>query len=205
MAKINLLPREDFERRALGKFLKWILSYGRYIIIVVELVVFLVFFSRFIYDQKLSDLNERIEQKQAIVASAAAFENKIRTIHKRIEQVKTLDQERTIYLKVLDTLKLIVPVDMVLTSLDFKEEKITISGETEKNESFAKLITTLKSDPLFEEISVESVDKVEPEQSRQSEETVIEFTIQAVVAGYKKEPSPTPVAPAPATAGEDTE
>jgi Tfp pilus assembly protein PilN len=209
MVKVNLLPREDIEKHAIGKFLKWTLSYGRYIIISVELVVFLVFFSRFIYDQRLADLNERIEQKQAIVASASDFELRIRAIQHRIEQVKTLNEGRTIYLEVLEKLKTIVPVEMTFTNIEFKEETISIEGQTLTNESFAKFIIALKADELFSEIAVESVGKTDPD-SRNAveddgpEDDIIEFTISGVIEGYPlAQPTPPIDYTAPTTEGTD--
>lgn len=195
MVKVNLLPREDIEKRAIGKFLKWTLSYGRYIIISVEMVVFCVFFSRFIYDQRLADINERVEQKQAIVASAADFENRIRNIHRNIEQVKMLDSSRTVYIAVLGRLKEIIPKDMVFNSVEFAEGDLAITGETPTNESFARFITDLKgSSTVFSEIAIDSVGKRdENENDRgQIEPEMVVFSITAQINDYKKyEPTPT--------------
>jgi Tfp pilus assembly protein PilN len=198
MVKVNLLPKEDIEKKAIGKFLKWTLSYGRYIIICVELVVFVVFFSRFIYDQKLADIAERVEQKQAIIASASDFEERIRSIQRRIEEVKSLDNGRTVYIAVLERLKEIIPKDMVFTEFGFEQQKLTITGETQTNESFARFITDLKaSSTLLSEISIESVGKKGSDQSstqNSQDENVVSFTITANVIGYEKyEPSPTVV------------
>src|SRR3989344_9255692 len=98
MPKVNLLPKEELETKPFGRFLKWALSYGRYIIVTVELIVFLVFFSRFIYDRELADLNDKIEQKQAIVASAQEFEDRFRAIQNHILYIETLDADRRTYL-----------------------------------------------------------------------------------------------------------
>lgn len=196
MVKVNLLPKEDLDKKAIGKFLKWTLSYGRYIIISVEMVVFLVFFSRFRFDQQLADLNDEIEQKQAIVASAADFEQRVRTIQKRIEQVKTLNNGRTIYLTVLARLKEITPVEMVFTELTFDKEELIITGQANTNESFAKFFTTLKTDALFSEIILENVEKqdvdTQTQKTQEDAEKVVEFTIIATVEGYQdQEPIPT--------------
>ena len=197
MVKVNLLPREDIEKRAIGKFLKWTLSYGRYIIISVEMLVFCVFFSRFIYDQKLADINERVEQKQAIVASAADFENRIRNIQKNIEQVKVLDSGRTAYITVLEHLKEIIPKDMIFDSIEFAENEIAISGKTVTNESFARFITDLKaSSTLYSEIAIESVGKNIPDEAtNELEEEMVVFSITTKLEGYHGyQPTPT-VAP----------
>lgn len=201
MVKVNLLPREDLEKKAIGKFLKWTLSYGRYIIISVELLVFCVFFSRFIYDQKLAEINEHVEQKQAIVASAADFETRIRTIQKNIEQVKSLDNGRIVYLTVLKRLEEIIPKDMVFSSLEITGNEMFISGETTTNESFARFITDLKaSDTLFSEISIDSVGKdttTDEEDATGDEPKAVLFSITARVEGYNRyDPAPTE-APAP--------
>jgi hypothetical protein len=65
--EINLLPREEFEKKPIGKFLTWALSIGRYIIIFTELIVILAFLSRFKLDRDLSDLNQSIREKQAVI------------------------------------------------------------------------------------------------------------------------------------------
>ena len=205
MVKVNLLPREDLEKKAIGKFLKWTLSYGRYIIICVELVVFCVFFSRFIYDQRLADINERVEQKQAIVASAADFETRIRNIQKNIEQVRVLDSGRTIYIAVLSRLKEIIPKEMVFNSLEFAENEMFISGTTLTNESFARFITDLKaSNIIFSEISIDSVGKIGDDNGGSSTAgpEMVVFEIKAQIEGYQRyEPSPT-AAPESATSAE---
>ena len=90
MPKVNLLPREELITKPLGRFLKWAFSYGRYIIISVELVVFLIFFSRFIYDRQLNDLNDVIEQKQSIIASAADFEKRFRGFQDKINYINVI-------------------------------------------------------------------------------------------------------------------
>src|SRR3989344_5182969 len=123
MVKVNLLTKDALEKNTLGKFLAWTLSYGRYIIISVELVVFLVFFSRFFYDQQLADLHDTIEQKQAIVASAADFERTIRDIQNRIKQVKSLDRGRLLYMTALDDLKQIMPTSMNFSELRFEKDQ----------------------------------------------------------------------------------
>jgi hypothetical protein len=61
--EINLLPKEEFEKKPLGKFLVWALSIGRYIVIFTELIVILAFLSRFKLDRDLADLNQSVREK----------------------------------------------------------------------------------------------------------------------------------------------
>ena len=54
--EIELLPKEEWEKTSFGKFIKWTLNVGRYIVIATELIVILAFVSRFKLDRDLTDL-----------------------------------------------------------------------------------------------------------------------------------------------------
>jgi len=166
MPKVNLLPKEELETKPFGRFLKWALSYGRYIIVTVELIVFLVFFSRFIYDRELADINDKIEQKQAIIASAQEFEDRFRTIQEHISYIETLDEDRRVYLEILDTLERTTPVQV-----SFTEKSLTLDGFAVSNESFAQLLAQLKTVDTFTSISLDSLTEDE------ENEDILEFTL----------------------------
>ena len=84
---INLLIHTDFDKTFLGKFLRWSLTYGRYIIICTEIIVLLAFIYRFSLDRKITDLNDEIEQKSAIIAANSNFEEQFRNLQFRTEQI----------------------------------------------------------------------------------------------------------------------
>ncbi|MBI4137035.1 PilN domain-containing protein [Candidatus Roizmanbacteria bacterium] len=182
MPKVNLLPKEELETKPFGRFLKWALSYGRYIIVTVELIVFLVFFSRFIYDRELADINDKIEQKQAIIASAQEFEDRFRAIQKNISYIETLDEERKVYLEILDTLEQTTPVQVSFSSVAFSEKSLTLEGFAVNNESFAQLLAQLKNIDAFTSISLDSLSEDE------ENEDVLEFSL--TISFEKVEPEP---------------
>ena len=66
---IEFIPQEDWEKTSFGKFLKWLLNVGRWIVIVTELIVIIAFVSRFKLDRDLTNLNEKVKQKQAIIGT----------------------------------------------------------------------------------------------------------------------------------------
>jgi len=157
--KVNLLPKEELEKKPFGKFLKWVLSYGRYIIISVELVVLIVFFSRFIYDRRLTDLNESIEQKQAIVVSAKELEEEIRNFQEGIERVKTLEEGRFKFLQILEELKTITPKDVVFKNISLDAEKISLKGAAVTNAAFAQFLSKLKVSQQFSQVKISEIKK----------------------------------------------
>src|SRR3990167_1463025 len=87
---INLLSQKDFDRTLVGKLLRWALTYGRYIIISTEIIVLFAFILRFSLDRQITDLNEEIEQKAAIVAANKGFESSFRNLQSRTQQINTL-------------------------------------------------------------------------------------------------------------------
>ena len=171
MPKVNLLPKEELETKPFGRFLKWAFFYGRYIIVTVELIVFLVFFSRFIYDRELADINDKIEQKQAIIASAQEFEDRFRTIQEHISYIETLDEDRRVYLEILDTLERTTPVQVSFNTVSFTEKSLTLDGFAVSNESFAQLLAQLKTVDTFTSISLDSLTEDE------ENEDILEFTL----------------------------
>ena len=67
-----------------GRFLKWSLTAGRYIIILTELVVIMAFMSRFKLDHDLSDLNDAILGKQALLEASSNTEKVLRLTQARL-------------------------------------------------------------------------------------------------------------------------
>ena len=173
--KVNLLPKEELEKRPLGKVLKWMLSYGRYIVISVELVVLLVLFSRFIFDRRLADLNDSIEQKQAIVIAAKDLENSIRTYQDRIKQIKELEGKRSSYGKLIDKLKEVTPKEISYKSISIDENVLSLSGSALTNVSFARLLSTLKNDTDFSQIEIQELRK-------QKDTAILDFTATINIA-----------------------
>ena len=72
--EISLLPAEENLNTFSARFLKWVTSVGRVVIVFVELIVIGAFLSRFWLDRKNSDLSETLRQQKAILASTQEFE-----------------------------------------------------------------------------------------------------------------------------------
>ncbi len=177
--KVNLLTKEEFEKKPLGKFLRWMLSYGRYIIIGVESIVLLVFFSRFVFDRKLDDLSESIEQKKAIVVSASDLEQNIKSLQNDLARVKKLDENRDIYLRIVEKVKNLTPKDTYYDNIYFEDERMELSGKTSSSNSFAYFLTLLKKDDELIDIDLTKVTK-------DNKTNLIEFNLTAVIRSVKE-------------------
>jgi len=154
---IELLPQEDWEKGSLGKVLKWALTVGRYIVIVTELIVILAFLSRFKFDRDLTDLNEEIKQKQAVVQSSAQFEEKFRFLQKQLLTIETLEKKRLQTNKVLTELASLTPIDFYLSNLNIAEKEVSLTATALSEGSLATFLNSLKKSTFFEKITLSQV------------------------------------------------
>ncbi|OGG15029.1 hypothetical protein A2773_02085 [Candidatus Gottesmanbacteria bacterium RIFCSPHIGHO2_01_FULL_39_10] len=157
--KINLLPREDFEYTFAGLFLKWALSYGRYIIIITQIIVLGVFFMRFKLDREHIDLKESIQQKQALFSSVAEVEGEIRKVQDRLAKIKSLEENQKTPVNILNFLQENTPVEVRYSAIDISNNKLVLKGSGLSLKSLSALLLVLKKSDKFGEISLDSVDR----------------------------------------------
>ena len=81
---INLLPKDSFESSWAGRVLSWALAFGKWTVIVTQLVVIGAFLFRFGYDRKLTDLRRSLEEEAGIVRSYSSIEQPFRLAQKPI-------------------------------------------------------------------------------------------------------------------------
>lgn len=71
---LNLLHPKEIQARLPEKFLKWLITYGRFIVILVEVVVVAAFLTRFKFDADLDNLKTKIRQDLPYVEGQATDE-----------------------------------------------------------------------------------------------------------------------------------
>jgi len=156
--EISLLPIDELAKSRFGKFLKWALSFGRWIVIFTELVVILCFLSRFKLDRDLTDLSEKIRRQQAIITSFGDLEKDFRNFQKRLSVIDQLEKEQLLASSLLDEISKILPFDVFLTNLAIQEKEIDISGLSLSEAGFGSFIRKL-SELKFEKTVLKKVTK----------------------------------------------
>lgn len=152
---INLLPQDPFDASFVGKLLKWALSVGRYIVIGTELVVIGSFLTRFSLDRQVTDLNEAMAQKLAILASYGDLETEVRSIQNRLKLVKDLSDQSLGVGQVMQTIVALTPVDVAYTRLELSNEEVVLSGRAVSDAGFQTLLSTVRQEEGFTKIEVE--------------------------------------------------
>lgn len=187
---INLYPEDPFYASIFGKSLKWALAVGRHIVIVTELVVIGSFFSRFILDRQLSDLNSEIVQKQSIAESYGTLEDDFRSLQQRTKDITGILEDQGQF-TVLESLATITPPEIRYTNIGYSNNALSLQGTSLSNEALSQLVDGLRRDPAFSVVSLGNI------RSGDSRDPSIQFTISAqTTLGSPPTPEPTRSAPA---------
>ncbi len=156
---INLLPRKDFDKTTLGKFLRWSLTYGRYIIICTEIIVLLAFIYRFSLDRQITDLGDEIDQKSAIISANQVFELQFRNLQSRTNHIGELFTNQDLVLKIIHKLETITPAGIKYTNFSYSGRVVNIVASTQTNIQLAQFLNNLNATPQFTKINIESISK----------------------------------------------
>lgn len=156
---INLLPQDTFEKTTLGKFVKWALSVGRYIVVFTELIVILAFLSRFKLDRDLTDIHESIEQKKAIVNSAALLEKQIRNLQDYLKKVAETEKKQRPYSSFMTSFTQIIPQEVTIENFSLKENLLSLSCLSQTTRGIGSFIYQLKNSPKYSQVTVDNISR----------------------------------------------
>jgi len=156
-SEINLLPQKGFEATTTGRVLAWVLSTFRVIVIVTEMIVMIAFLSRFWLDAQNSDLNEEIDEKQALLSASVTFENQFRDIQKRLSLFSQLTVQKALFSTSVKTITSYLPDDLYLTGIIFNNNAFLVEGATSNEQSIQQLIVNLASSGIFPEVGLVEV------------------------------------------------
>lgn len=190
---VNLFPQDPFYNTFFGKILRWAVSVGRHIVIFTEIVVIGSFFSRFVLDRQVTDLNSSILQKQSIAESYGTLDTDIREIQRRTKDISDILAQQGRY-KVLELITKLTPPEIVYDQISLSGERLSITGRSKSGNALSALIEGLRSMPQLQSITIGDISSGE---SDSGGETLFSITMvyrQGLVAEEtKKSTTVTPV------------
>ncbi len=170
-ASINLLPREDFERTILGRIMKWALTSFRFIVIAVEFVVIAGFMLRFWLDVQISDLDDEINQKAALVSSRSSFEQEFRSTQDKLAVHKQLTDKANQPSVYFEEVSRNLPSDTQLISFAKSADSLEIIGATLNEASITGFVKNLETNPRFTSVNLSSI-------STRDDSPLVEFVLK---------------------------
>ena len=154
---INFFLQDKFERTPIGRFLKWALTIGKYIIILTQLIVIATFLFRFKLDKNLEVLNENINQNQKFIIASQDLEYKTRIVQDQLETLKMINKDQVLISQTIEILSQITPLEVKLETVNLSQKSINIEGSALSEIGLATLINGLQNQPYFSNINVNSV------------------------------------------------
>jgi Tfp pilus assembly protein PilN len=163
--EVSLLPDSENVNSFGSRFIRWITTAGRFVIVFTELIVISAFISRFWLDRKNADLSDVIRQQKAILASTQDFEKEYTLLEQRLKFVKDFYANRPSFTPQLNSLIESTPPDIVFQALsvdtDPETGKIAASLDLEayKENSIIDFVTNLTVNPDIETVIVNNINK----------------------------------------------
>jgi Tfp pilus assembly protein PilN len=151
------VPQDPFFQTQLGRALQWALSAGRYIVMFTELIVVLSFATRFYLDRQVTDLNQTIARKEAVVQSFGGLEQEFKSVQEKINQYSQIAQRKNL-VEVFPILAQVIPDGVELQELAITSDQISIVGTVLSQRSLNLLINNLQISPNFTNVVVNTIE-----------------------------------------------
>ena len=145
------------------KALQWVSTTGRYIVIVVELVVIAAFLSRFKLDADLAALQDPINRQVTFIKSLNKQENLIRQTQFQIQTIQQTKAQVPAYTTSLATLAQLTPQPVKLATVDFDQTQnfpktnLTITGQSPSTIELSAFMKALQKETSFENITLTNI------------------------------------------------
>lgn len=161
-ADVNLLPKSEFELSFWGKFLKWSLTAGRYIIILTEMVVIMAFMSRFKLDKDISTLNEAINGKKAILEAVSTTEKTFRQVQTNLDLANQTISSSPKVTALWDEIIEAIPPEVTILSINFDLNQLTLRLQAPSKTSLGNLLQKLAANKRWKSVELNSLSAGDP-------------------------------------------
>ncbi|MEK7616599.1 MAG: PilN domain-containing protein [Patescibacteria group bacterium] len=148
IVRLDLLKPQSNPEKLPVKFLRWLLSSGRFIFIFVEALVLLAFITRFKLDADLANKKEVIEQEIPFIESLKSYEILIRQTQLKLSTIASFRADSANYPQILKNIADQTPLGIKIISINLKKDVskiiISINAQAQSNNDLSNFITGLK-------------------------------------------------------------
>lgn len=170
-SNVNLIPKDSFETSLMGQILDWALAFGKWTVILTQLIVVSAFLMRFGLDRKLNNLLDDIDDNVATINSYSELERDFTVAQKRVNYIKPHIDQQEMVIAVFEKLGDITPIDVWYDDITFGSDSVTMQSNAGSIRGFNSLLVASQRDPLFDGVSIGSME------SSTSTDSLLTFTI----------------------------
>jgi len=160
---VNLLHPKELPPKLPERFLKWLLSYGRFIVIAVEIVVVAAFISRFKLDADLDELKRKINLDLPYIEGLSADEALIKQTDLRLSTISQTYSQTPDWDKIFGKITSLLPKSIIFTNLTIERTasptnlNLRINAQTTSNTDLAIFLNNLRKDNFFRDINLATI------------------------------------------------
>lgn len=161
--KVNLLIHKDQQPKLEVRLIKWLLSSGKLIVVLVELVVISAFVFRYKLDTDLADIQERIKEQVPYLQSLKLDENQIRKMQFQLSSIRQIKENDPNYSEIVSKISALTPKSIRLSKIsvdrvrNFPKVSLSITGQTTSDLTLSAYLYALKKEPLFTNINLNNI------------------------------------------------
>lgn len=153
---INLLEPVLEPEDIWTKIYNWIIGYGKFIFLLVSIIVLGVFFSRFYFDRINNDLTENVNHKIDDILGDPNLrkeEQSYRNYQYLLTDLRYLDENQTKQSKKIAKIIDNIPNNFEMLSFSYSQAKVDMSFTTDSFDNISKYTSRLDSDQAYEEVT----------------------------------------------------
>lgn len=177
---INLLPKDSFESSTAGVVLEWALAFGKWAVVLTQLVVMGAFLYRFTLDRTLTDMRKEMAQSAAVITSYEKTEQDFLLMQRRVDFAQKVLTKQDVLTGSLDLLQNGTPSDVWYERMTLTPDSLSISAFSGSLNGFGELLSNLQRYPQFTTVNIGSIEDGGAKGAR------LKFTITLGIKGDKK-------------------
>lgn len=160
--KVNLLYPQGLPQKLPTLFLNWLLSYGRVILILVEIMVLATFAMRFSLDAQISDNKELIQKQTQPLTILANEEASIRQTQFKLQFISSKMNQNIDLSNTLGKFAANVPAGLRLNNISIDnsvpaQPSFRATGTASTNTEVNYFVSLLRKEPTFTDIALTSL------------------------------------------------
>ena len=110
------------------------------------------------YNVKVENIKNKLSKYNKIIKEITDIKNRLNILNKKTGVIKNLELNRKEPVHLLDTMTfMVIPKRMWFTSLEAKEEVVTIKGFALDNKTVADFMTRLEGSKLFDSVNLRNL------------------------------------------------
>ena len=155
--QINLFPPR--KENITDRIIYFSFNYLRYILVITQMVVIVVFFYRFQVDQEIVDLKDSVRQKGEIIAVSSSLLKDVQAIELKAKSIEQVAIQQEVMKQTYQYFFSNFPSDLFLTKLEFDETGLHIEGYTQNIEAVRLYNARLLQEKRFKQTKLVSLKK----------------------------------------------